>query len=270
MEFQRDLLSISPLSTAELSLDGDLALCRELGVGRVGLSMEKLEREPTLTGALGRVKESGLRVDLVYPSQEVSLADPGSWERGRHHLLAAIEVAVTTGATGVLFAGGGGHGLAWEDAAVAFEKLVAPVVERGRDHGVRVLLEPLRTQFAQFGFVHSLRDGVILARRADVGLVVDVTHCWWEPKLNETLSQNLDLIGTVQLADLQLDRPVTTRVVPGDGELPLARIICGLLEAGYSGPFELELVGAALLEGGSAAALARSMANLERLIGERL
>jgi sugar phosphate isomerase/epimerase len=262
----RDLVSVSPLSTAELGLDADLTLYRDLDIHRAGLSMEKLEQEPSLEQALARVSDAGVRIDLIYPRQGVNLADAPTWDYDRDHLFAAVEVAAATGAPGVLVAGGGAHGLSWDDASAAFERFVAPVVERGRRHGVRLLLEPLRTQFAHLGFVHSLRDGVGVARRVGTGLVVDVTHCWWEPQLAETLQDNSDLIGTVQVADLLLDRPVTTRVVPGDGELPLARMLGYLLSAGYRGPFELELIGSALLDGGSEVALRRGVAHLESLL----
>jgi sugar phosphate isomerase/epimerase len=139
-------------------------------------------------------------------------------------------------------------------------------VEHANRAGIRMLLEPVRPQFAHLGFVHSLRDGISVARRSGVGLVVDVTHCWWEPNLAQTLHDNIDLVGTVQLADLPLDRPVLTRIAPGDGELPLARILQHLVAAGYSGPFELELIGASALEGGSEPALRRGLAHLEQLL----
>ena len=48
------------------------------------------------------------------------------------------------------------------------------------------------------------------------------------------------------------------RLVPGDGDIPLARILDVLLDAGYDGVFDLELIGDAIdAEGYDAAVPAR-------------
>ena len=125
-----------------------------------------------------------------------------------------------------------------------------------------LLLEPVRTHFAFAGFVHALRDGVELAEELELGLMVDVTHCWWEPGLDGLLHRAAPRIGCVHLADLALDAPVLARLVPGDGHLPLATILASLDDAGYAGPLELELIGPAIVEEGPPAALARAVAHL--------
>ena len=54
----------------------------------------------------------------------------------------------------------------------------------------------------------------------------------------------------------------------GDGDIPLRRIIGQVLDAGYEGVFDLELVGPAIESEGYRSALARSCAQLSDLLSE--
>ncbi|HVJ96214.1 MAG TPA: sugar phosphate isomerase/epimerase, partial [Acidimicrobiia bacterium] len=56
------------------------------------------------------------------------------------------------------------------------------------------------------------------------------------------------------------------RLVPGDGDIPIARIIDDLLGAGYEGSFELELIGDAILNEGYDAAVLRAVGALDALL----
>jgi sugar phosphate isomerase/epimerase len=47
------------------------------------------------------------------------------------------------------------------------------------------------------------------------------------------------------------------RLVPGDGAIPLERLLEQLLEAGYRGPFDLELLGPEIEREGPGRALRR-------------
>jgi len=47
--------------------------------------------------------------------------------------------------------------------------------------------------------------------------------------------------------------------VPGDGDIPLERILATVLEAGYAGCFDLELIGPAINDEGYASAVHRGL-----------
>ena len=49
------------------------------------------------------------------------------------------------------------------------------------------------------------------------------------------------------------------RLVPGDGDIPIARILGDVLDAGYAGVFDLELIGAAIDAEGYDAAVPRAV-----------
>ena len=260
-----DRLSVAPLSTGAAPLDDDLALSRALGLGRTSVTMHKLRATGDLDAAVARVAASGLSVGVVWADAALDLRDPATWPVTAQGVEQAVDVAVVLGSPSVLAPGGVATGLPFEAARAAYTRVVGPLAEASRARGVQLLLEPVRTQFAFAGFVHCLRDGLDIAEELDLGLMVDVTHCWWEPDLDGLLHRAAPRIRCVHLADLALDRPVLARLVPGDGHLPLAAILASLESAGYTGPLELELIGPAIDEEGPPAALARAIAHLTGL-----
>lgn len=130
--------------------------------------------------------------------------------------------------------------LTWEVAAERFGAAVAPVAAHARDLGLPLLIEATNLRSAHIGFVHTFRDAVDLALETGVGVCLDVLHCWTERGLSESLRRADGLLGLVQLADWVAaeDRP---RAVPGDGDLPLERLVAAILDSGYTGFFDIEI-----------------------------
>ncbi len=96
---------------------------------------------------------------------------------------------------------------------------------------------------------------------------MEVNACWAERGLAGTVATGADTFRLVQVSDFAVGTLSTpNRLVPGDGDIPLERILGQVLEAGYEGCFDLELIGPRIDEEGYAAAAGRS---IERL-GEKL
>ncbi len=109
---------------------------------------------------------------------------------------------------------------------------------------MRILLEHTNQLRVDVGFVHTLRDAVDLVRSVGIGVVVEVNACWMERGLAVTLADAADLIGLVQVSDTMPGTRCTPhRAVPGDGMIPLARILGDILAVGYTGAFDLEMIG---------------------------
>ena len=98
---------------------------------------------------------------------------------------------------------------------------------------------------------------------------MEVNACWAERDLAATVTDGIDRISLVQVSDFRVGTVASSqRCVPGDGDIPLARIVHTLLDAGYAGPFELELIGDAIAEEGYDAAVPRAVAWLDHLLTE--
>jgi sugar phosphate isomerase/epimerase len=117
------------------------------------------------------------------------------------------------------------------------------------------------------GFVHTLRDVVDLARRLEVGVVMECNACWAERGLADTIEAGADLFRLVQVSDFVIGTLCTPhRTVPGDGDIPLERILGQVAGAGYPGVFDLELIGPRIEEEGYDAAVPRAVKALEGLL----
>ena len=104
-----------------------------------------------------------------------------------------------------------------------------------------LLLEPTITLIADMNFPHTLRDTLELAERTGLGVCVDVQHCWSERDLRATIRHAGALAGLVQISDWVPGNYHHFRAVPGDGAIPLERILGWILETGYEGFFDLEV-----------------------------
>ena len=79
------------------------------------------------------------------------------------------------------------------------------------------------------GFLHTLRDAIDFARRLGVGVCMEINACWAERGLADTIADGVDTIGIVQLSDFAVGTMSTpNRLVPGDGDIPMARMTSAL------------------------------------------
>lgn len=235
-------LSLDALTSWNWSFDEDLALWEELGVHHVGLQAAKLE--PGRPEKLLRLQASGIRTATVSTSCFL-LGDPNSWEGTRAGLAAAVDIAVATGGDSVYTTAGRSDGRPWRELLEAFSSAIAPSVIYASQRGVRLAIEPApRTDVS---FVTTLRDAIDVAERSEVAIVVDFGCCWMERDLGEVLQRAAPHIGLVQICDMFIgplhERGLRGRVLPGEGELPLRRLMAEILDSGYEGFFDLEVAG---------------------------
>ncbi len=262
---------VSAISTFRLSLTGDIAFWRGHGIDRVGVSVAKLEAFGWSEGAalLGDGIEHGLHVIDLIGLGPFHLAHPSRWETQRERLTRALDTASALGVPRIVLTTGPFAPLTWEEAADALEQAIAPARRAARAGNVEVLLEHTNSLRVDVGFVHTLRDALDLADRLDTGVCMELNACWAERGLADTIRRGVDRIRLVQVSDFRVGTVASSqRLAPGDGDVPLRRIIGDLLDAGYDGLFELELIGDAILSEGYDAAVPRAVANLETLLRE--
>ena len=173
------------------------------------------------------------------------------------------------GAGCIVFTTGPFAPLTWEEAADALDAALAPVLVEARANHVDFAIEHTNSLRVDVGFVHTLRDAIDLARRLDTGVCMEVNACWAERALAATIRAGVDRIRLVQVSDFKVGTVASSqRLVPGDGDIPIGRILGELVTAGYSGSFELELIGDAILTEGYDVAVPRAVA-LDELLESR-
>lgn len=260
---------MSAISTFRLSLPEDLEFWARHGIDHVGVSVAKLETFGWEQGAqlVVAAVEQGLDVVDLIGLGPFHLARPQRWDEQRDRLMRSIDTAVQLGAGCVVFTTGPFAPLPWNEAADALETALEPVLVEARRAGIDFAIEHTNSLRVDVGFVHTLRDAIDLAQRLGTGVCMEMNACWAERDLTATMQRGVDRIRLVQVSDFKIGTIASSqRLVPGDGDIPIGRIIGDLLAAGYDGAFELELIGDAILSEGYDAAVPRAVRALDELL----
>jgi sugar phosphate isomerase/epimerase len=227
-------LSISQITTVSQSFADDLGAYRAAGADGMGIWEMKLEDD-----SLERFSAAGLEAAAAVPAVPSILPLP--LMEGPEDPAERIE-AICTGIRRlapfepacVLFLTGPG-----EDRATILEGIRA-IAGEGRACGVRVALEPIQREFAEYWtIVSSLDEAAQLVDEADAdaGLMYDVWHLWREPV--EQIARHRDRIYGVHVADWrEPTRNTNDRVLPGDGIVDYGPILDALR---WDGLFDLEI-----------------------------
>jgi sugar phosphate isomerase/epimerase len=259
-------LSISALSSISFTLDEDLELWDELDVEAVGLFLPKLEAVGHDT-AVTRVRDAGLRVSSI-ACEGFPLSRPGAWPERTAALEAAVDAAAALEASCLFVTAGPPGPLEFDECVDALATALRPVEARARRLELPLAVEHTNPMRRDVGFIHTLVDMVEVARRLDLGVVVELTNCWSERRVLDTLATGVDTVRLVQASDYVVGTVCATeRAVPGDGDIPLGRLLGAIDAAGYRGFVELEMLGPRIEEEGYRQAIARGVSALEPLLG---
>ena len=229
----------------------EIGFWKELGVDNIGMISTKLEPigwDAELVGG------TGLRVSNV-------VTEPGL-------MLEALEFGAAVGSDSVWLARTGTIGSRlWEEAVDDFCQRVQPGVERAGELGMPFAIQPTNSLRLDINFLFTLRDTLAVARRIGTGVVVDLECCWYEPGLEKLIRDNVDMITLVQIGDFKIGTTSSPdRSVIGDGDMPLERLLAMILDAGYGGMFDLEILGPKIEAEGYLSATRRSLERASEIL----
>lgn len=228
----------------------------ELGVGRVRAVLGHEDLRPTsvcaVTGLIGP--------DSASAAQRMAAA-------GR-----CLEYAAELQVPLIVVAGGPSRALtrrdAWKQAAAALDALL----DKATCTGTTILVEPLHPVLVAESVVTSLADGLaLIAGHEAAGLVVDTWHVWWDSRLGKCLRDAGRRIGIVHLSDwADSSAADLDRVLPGEGVADLPAICADLLDAGFRGWWEVEVLSGALWAGDQVALIRASYEAATAVLGQAL
>jgi sugar phosphate isomerase/epimerase len=260
-------ISIDQVCFAGATLKEFVGHARALGTQRIGLSSGFLLAPGTVAEAQGLLTGSGLKVETInhpfaiYPSLDSDCA------HAQDTLLRLIDIGAQLGTGSIYLLTGGRGSLDWAQAANRFVEAVAPCREAAESKGLPLMIENASALYADLHIAHSLVDTLRLAEMAKIGVCIELFHCWAEAGLKDSFKRAIPLCSLVQVSDYVLrDRSLPNRAVPGDGTVPLEQIIGALLELGYRGAFDIELLGPRIDAEGHFAAAQRGAERLSEIL----
>ena len=267
--FGHPRLSVNSVSSYLQPLAADLELWRDLGVEHVALILPKIT-EVGWDAAREMVTSAGLRVSTIFgPTYRPLDADRslGSWDADQQGTVDTIEFAASIGAESVYVCSG----------------------RRRRSRGTRRPTSSASWSHRRWRAAPSSASRCCSSRRipcaptsasssgsatrwtspAEAGtkVMLDFQSCWYERGLEQVVRENIDLVGITQISDYVIGTTETgNRVVPGDGDIPLERLLAMVLDAGFEGSFDLEVMGPRVEEEGYPSSVRRAVERASELL----
>ena len=250
-------ISINTLCLPSAPLDVLVEQVARIGARGISPDLEQVATFGVRESARA-IRDAGLEVATL-THRAFAFATPPEAEAGRERLLRTIDIAGEIGAGTITMTTGGRGALAWPQAAERFARAMAPCAQAARAAGIRLGIEPTSHLYADVSIAHRLADAAALARKAGIGTVIDLFACWVDADIEAAIEEAGPSIALVQVSDYVYgDRGLPCRAVPGDGAVPLDRLIATILRTGFTGWFDLEIIGPRLQAEGEEAGLRRA------------
>jgi sugar phosphate isomerase/epimerase len=259
---------MSQITTLGWPFERDVEAFRAAGVTSVGVAIRKLEDFGVERGRR-LLADAGLAVSCLTSSGGFPLGDPdgeqAAFARTRTHLTAAAAL----GADCLMVLPGAGGQLSWEEAAARSRSLLEALLPDAERAGVRLAVEPTSQLRMDLAFLHSFDEALDFVDTIDspwLGVVLELNNAWIEPRLYANIRERTARIALVQVSDFKIGTlRASERVVMGDGDIPLGRILRALDDAGYARWYDIELLGPAIEAEGYAAVVPRALARFHAL-----
>lgn len=242
--------AVCEFTTLRATFEEDLAAYRAAGAAGIGICEIKLE-EGREDEQLAAFRASGLAATSCVPAVPSILPLPhlpGSEDPGERveairagiRRLAPFEpqaLVCLTGPAGTRSEAEARRELVGGLAAVAQEAAAA---------GIPVGLEPMSARFREdWTTITTLAEAAELCDEVgadNLGILFDTWHLWDTPDLLGEIERHADRIVGVHVNDWRGEtRGWCDRVLPGDGVADLPAVLGALADAGWRGPYELEV-----------------------------
>ena len=241
-------LSLSEISTVGASFEEDVRAYAAAGFSGIGIWEMKLGDDDA---ALEALRSSGLRVTNCVPNVPSILPNtviegPDDVDERVESMCASLHrfarfepdcVLCLTGA-----AGGRDESEARELVVDGLRRLAATA----DGAGVRVGLEPIHaSQRDKLTLITTIPETLQLLEDAglpDVGIMIDLWHVWDTPEIDRHLTENVDRITGVHVADWYGDGR-DERALPGEGVARIGELMRVLRDAGWNGAWDVEIFG---------------------------
>ncbi len=241
---------ISEFTTMPWSFDEDVKRYAALGVGSIEVVETKLD-DDRFADQMRSIADAGLVISGIQPKVRTffssrMMPDPKPLDERVACLCGSIE-RLAKYAPGVPFiTNTGAHPKG--DMAEVMKVVATKLGELGRlaaDHGVKMALEPLNPTSVNvesaIWTVDQALDVIEASGSDHVGLCLDYWNIWQNADVEAAIARAGDRIFTVQASDWRTPRSFADRIIPGDGDIPLAALIRATRATGYDKPWVVEI-----------------------------
>jgi sugar phosphate isomerase/epimerase len=241
------LLSMNELTTFRWSLEEDVEHYQHAGYRSIGVWRQKLadgdeERNIDLLAA------SGLSVSNLQWAGGFTGSDGRTLRESIDDATDAIRLAAALDAGCLVVYAGGRNNHTYRHAGRLLRTALDELLPLAETAGVQLAIEPMHPRCAaDWTFLTDFNSVVSLVDEYQcdyLKLAYDTYHFPLGAPQRCTLSRLAPYIGIVHLADRLVPPSLDQERCPlGQGRIPLADIVATLLESGYTGAFDVKIMG---------------------------
>lgn len=243
-------LSINELTTFRWTFEDDISHYAEVGVRAIGIWRPKLADYGEEKGQ-ELLKEAQFRVTSVSWIGGFTSSDMRSYDDQLQDARETIELAAELESPCVTLLTGPRGAFTHSHARRLFRqalKALLPVAEKA---GVLLALEPMHESAArEWTFLNDLSEAINLVEEFDqtpLRLAIDSYHFSRDPKFREHLDRLISKLAIVYLSDSRAHpNSEQDRCRLGQGTVPLREFIEQVETRGFSGAYEVRLMGEAI------------------------
>lgn len=240
-------LSMNEMTTFRWSFEEDVQHYVAAGIDAIAVWRQKLSDFGEAKGT-ELLAESGLAVSSLLWAGGFTGSEGRSHKESVEDAIDAVQLAGDLNAGCVIVYTGSRSGHTHNHARRLFKSALKTLSPVASEHGVTLAVEPMHEGCAtDWTFLTDLTETLELIQAVDcpqLKLAFDAYHLGQDPSILDRLPDIAPLTAIVQLGDAK--RPPDgeqNRCRLGDGDVPLREIVAALIEAGYDGFFDVELMG---------------------------
>jgi sugar phosphate isomerase/epimerase len=240
-------LSINEVTTYRWSFEEDVERYVAAGIPAIGVWRPKLSDFGEEKG-VELLVDSGLKVSNLLWAGGFTGSDGRSYRDSVEDASEAIRLAGALQADCLVVYSGSRAGHTHQHARRLLCDALEALLPLADQNGVTLAIEPMHAACAtDWTFLTSLKDAIQIVdkfRHERIKIVYDTYHLGHEPEVLDRLPAAIPHIAIVHLGDGESPpgrEQKRTRL--GNGNIPLRHISTALLNAGYDGYFDVELIG---------------------------
>lgn len=232
-------LAYNAFATPALDMAREVELCAAAGFAAYGVLRSKLDGLPP-PAARAALAGAGLSPTALNIAGFFTLPDR---DRRVDDARRAVAVAAELGAPALTIVSGPDEG---GDGVARLRDGLERVLPDAAAAGVALALEALHPVYAEASVVLTLDAALDVVESIGspwVRVTVDLYHLWWDRGLPAAIRRAAGRIAAVHVADWRLPtRSLNDRARAGRGAIPLAPLLGAVLDAGFAGPLESEVL----------------------------
>jgi sugar phosphate isomerase/epimerase len=241
------LLSMNEVSTYRWSFDKDVYRYVQAGYEAIGVWRQKLADYGEERG-VDLLAESGLHVTNLHWAGGFTGSDGLSLQESIDDAAHAIRLAGATRAGCLVVYPGGRNNHTFRHAERLLRTAIDSMLDLAEAADVTLAIKPMHPACAvDWTFLTDIESTIALLdhyQSPRLRMVLDVYHFGHCNSMLANLAQVVPHTALVQLGDRRSQLGIDHNRCPlGTGKIPLAQIVRHLVEAGYQGDFDIELVG---------------------------